>query len=138
MELDKIKSAVVEEFQNRPGVIAVLLYGSYAKGLAKLSSDVDIAVLYAAPLHVPAFSELWDIKDNLEEALGCSVDLICLNNAGPIISSQVYKYHKPLLIKDKQELERYFMQLIVNYTELKEFRRDMEEHILERRFYDRP
>lgn len=136
MPLDEIKDVVKAEFGKQQGVIAVLLYGSYAKGTAQPDSDVDIAVLFQ-PESIPSFSELWDIRNNLAEALGSEVDLICLNKVGPIISSQVYKYHQSLLVRDKRMLEKYFMRLIVDYAELKEFRKEMEERILERKFYDR-
>ena len=61
MELSALKSIIKEQFGDQPGLAAVLLYGSYAKGCARPDSDVDIAVLYEYD-SVPGDLELWDIK----------------------------------------------------------------------------
>ena len=39
------KTKIVNYFSKRPGVAAVYLYGSQAKGVAKRDSDIDLAVL---------------------------------------------------------------------------------------------
>ena len=134
MELSKLKSTIKEQFSGQKGLIAVLLYGSYAKGLARPDSDVDIAVLYE-PGKAPSLLNLWKFKEIIEEKLNCDVDLVCLNEAGTIISSQIYKYHQPVLVNDQKKLDKYFMYLLAAYAELKEMRRPMEDHILERRKY---
>lgn len=136
MELSRIKAIITEQFRQQKGVIAVLLYGSQAKGMSRLDSDVDIAVLYAEK-HVPDPLELWEFHSKLYEIFECNVDLVCLNQVGPIISTQIYKYHVPLLVNDQRKLDTYFMYLISDYAELKELRKPMEDHILERRYYDR-
>jgi predicted nucleotidyltransferase len=133
MKITKLKKTIAKQFSSQEGIIAVLLYGSQAKGLAKANSDVDIAVLYK-PGTVPAPLEFWELKAVLEEKLDKNVDLICLNTSDTIISSQVYKYHQPILVKDQKALDCYFMFLISDYAELKELRRPMEEHILERKY----
>lgn len=136
MELSALKENIIKQFRSQRGVVAVLLYGSQAKGIARPGSDVDIAVLYEVG-QVPSPLELWEFKQKLEEALGCDVDLVCLNSVGLIISSQIYKYHIPLLVNNQQALDKFFMYLITDYAELKEFRWPMEERILERKYYDR-
>lgn len=129
-----MQETIIRQFQKQKNVIAVLLYGSQAKGLAKADSDVDIAVLYQVK-HVPEAMELWELKEKLAEQLHKDVDLVCLNTANTIISSQIYKYHQPLLVNDQKALSCYFMYLLSDYAELKELRRPMEKNILQRRYY---
>jgi predicted nucleotidyltransferase len=136
MELSTLKSLITESFRHQKGVIAVLLYGSYARGTAKADSDVDIAVLYEHE-SVPAETELWTLQGYLEEKLEREVDLVCLNDISLILASQIYKYHQRVVVNDQKKLDEYFMRLMVNYAELKEFRLPIEEHILKRRFYDK-
>jgi predicted nucleotidyltransferase len=133
MKTTQLKEIIAKQFSGQKNVIAVLLYGSQAKGLAKAESDVDIAVLYRQG-YAPDTLSFWELKEILEEKLGKDVDLICLNTSNTIISSQIYKYHQPILINDQKTLDRYFMFLISDYAELKELRRPMEEHILERKY----
>lgn len=138
MELAQIKEVITAEFSGQKGVIAVLLYGSYAKGLARPDSDVDIAVLYSANEFIADPSklalELWALKEKISHKLSVHVDLICLNNADPIIGSQIYRYHLPLVVNDSAALTEYFALLCSDYAELKELIRPMENQILERKY----
>lgn len=134
MKFDQLKKIVSECFHQQEGLIAVLLYGSQAKGLAKKDSDIDIAALYAHD-YIPDPMKLWEIQNDLEAKLNCKIDLICLNRVSTMMASQAYKYHQPLLINDQKKLDQYFMILISDYIELKELRKPMEDRILERRYY---
>ncbi|MBS0350675.1 MAG: nucleotidyltransferase domain-containing protein [Proteobacteria bacterium] len=134
MELAEIKQIIKELFLSQKGIVAVLLYGSYAKKIAKPDSDVDIAVLYD-PEATPSALELWDLQYKLSELLLCEVELISLNHADPIIGIQVYKHHITVLINDQNQLSEYFARLLSDYAELKELIKPMEDHILERRYY---
>jgi uncharacterized protein len=134
MELSEIKSIIRKLFLSQEGITAVLIYGSYAKGVAKPDSDIDIAVLYD-PDNVPPALELWELQAKISELLSSNVELISLNQADPIIGTQVYKYHIVVLINDQRKLTEYFVKLISEYAELKEFIKPMENQILERKYY---
>jgi predicted nucleotidyltransferase len=136
MELSRIKSIITDQFREQQGVVAVLIYGSHAKGVARPDSDVDIAVLYDPP-HVPSPLELWEFRQILDRAFPCEIDLICLNNADPIIGNQIYKHHQVILMNDSKQLAEYFARLSSEYAELKEFIKPMEDQILQRKYYVR-
>jgi uncharacterized protein len=133
MKIAPLKTIIQAIFNQHPGVIAVLLYGSHATGVATPESDVDLAVLYDYH-HVPSPMTLWETKESIAEKLHCPVDLICLNVADTIIASQVLKYHEILLATDNKKLSEFFINTIVDYAELKQLRKPMEDHILERRW----
>ena len=75
--------ATVRQYFSRRArnVVTACVFGSVGKGLSGLSSDVDIAVLYAlAP--TPAVSgPTSSMQAELEALLGRPVDLIVLNRA---------------------------------------------------------
>ncbi len=134
MELEHIKKIIKDNFRQQEGLIAVLLYGSYAKGLAKDSSDLDIALLYSNEHPLPDSIALWELKEQISLALpiAVDVDLVCLNKADPIIGNQVYRHHIPLIVNDASVLAKYFARLSSEYAELKEFIKPMEQQILEK------
>jgi uncharacterized protein len=132
MKMTTLNALIPERFSPQTGVIAVLLYGSHAKGVATPDSDIDLAILYDYNF-IPTPMELWEMKESIAERLHSPVDLVCLNTADTIIASQVLKNHKVLLVKDQRKLSEYFMRVVVDYAELKELRKPMEDNILQRR-----
>lgn len=73
--LEEIKSILEkhkQEIREKYGVIILGVFGSYAKGKQKETSDVDILIEIERPIGLEFF-ELWD---NLEKLLGCDVDLV--------------------------------------------------------------
>lgn len=124
---------IADQLGQQKGIIAVLIYGSYAKGTANENSDIDIAILYEHQF-VPSPPELWDLKTQLDRILATEVDLLCLNLADPIIGNQIYQSYKPVLVNDPVKLAEYFALLCGKYMELKEFIRPMEEQILQRKY----
>jgi len=61
-----------EELKRKYGVKEISIFGSFARGEERESSDVDILVEFEKPVGLEFF-ELWD---ELEELLGMKVDLL--------------------------------------------------------------
>ncbi len=67
---------------------SIALFGSVARGEAKEDSDVDIAV----ETPTSDYFVLYDLKENLEEALGAKVDLVRLRaNMNPHLKNRISK-----------------------------------------------
>ena len=69
-----------------PQALAVYAFGSQLAGTAQAESDLDLAVLvagYADPV------VLWERAGQLEELVGCSVDLLDLRAASTVMQYQV-------------------------------------------------
>jgi len=72
--LEKIASVVRFVCENR-GVARVDLFGSLARGTGRNGSDVDLLVEFLPGSDIGLF-EMGALKEDLEERLGCRVDLV--------------------------------------------------------------
>ena len=70
-------------FQQNMGVQTIGLFGSYAKGIARADSDIDIFVEMP-----PDFSNLMRLQQYLETHLGQSIDLL---RKGPHLRAEFLK-----------------------------------------------
>ncbi len=64
-----------------PGIAAVYLFGSVARGTARADSDVDVAVLYEKDPPPTLEGLPLDLEGDLERLLGLAVDVVALNRA---------------------------------------------------------
>ncbi len=70
------------------GVQSLALFGSVIRGEARPDSDVDILVEFAKPVGFFAFFE---IRERLEEILGCRVDLVTREALHPRLREGIVK-----------------------------------------------
>lgn len=73
-DIQRILKEHKEEIREKYGIVIVGVFGSYARGEQKESSDVDIIVELESPIGLK-FYELWDYLENL---LGIKVDVLTL------------------------------------------------------------
>uniref|UniRef100_A0A7C4TG83 Nucleotidyltransferase n=1 Tax=candidate division WOR-3 bacterium TaxID=2052148 RepID=A0A7C4TG83_UNCW3 len=73
-EIKKILEEHKEQIREKYGVVIIGIFGSCAKGEQREGSDVDILIEIERPIGLKFF-ELWE---NLENLLGCKVDLVRL------------------------------------------------------------
>jgi predicted nucleotidyltransferase len=83
-------------FEGRPEIIAVYLYGSRARGRAKETSDVDLAVLLHPQAKVDEFEFKRELVIGLSRVLRKDIHLIILNRAGETFLNQIFKHGKCL------------------------------------------
>lgn len=131
MDQTKIIKKYLKEI---PGIAAVYLYGSFASGRGQIQSDVDIGILYKRG-EEPGLEKRLDIADQLTSVLGREVDLLVLNDASPVIRMQVLKKGKKLFELDRREVNRFFVQTINEYCDLKITRSVIEKNIGRARIY---
>lgn len=91
MDTNLIEAAVRGHCAQRRDVVAVYLHGSRARGTARASSDVDIAVLYEEPPPPGLEALSLPLEAELEQDLGIPVQLLTLNTAPPDVVHRVLR-----------------------------------------------
>ncbi len=86
--LDQIESVVLSRVKNLP--VKVYLFGSRAKGEARPTSDVDIAILATGSIPPNLLSELRYLLE--ESNIPYKVDLVDLASVDDAFREQVIKY----------------------------------------------
>ncbi len=114
-------------FDKHPEVVAVYLFGSFAKGLEKEKSDVDIAILLDPQRKADEFSLKRALIIELSRELRKDIHLVVMNRAGELLSAQIFKYGKCLFDRAPTLLSFFRM---VQYSKIADFaflRRNMEK-----------
>jgi predicted nucleotidyltransferase len=86
-----LRERLVESCRAVPGVIAVYVFGSVARGTARPDSDVDVAVLFERTPPERLTGPRFTLEGELEQALGRPVDLIVLNGAPVDLRARVLR-----------------------------------------------
>jgi len=72
---------IADYYGARPGIAAVYLFGSVARGSARPDSDVDVAVLYQTAPPPTFVGQPFAEQADLSEQLGRPVQVVALNSA---------------------------------------------------------
>jgi predicted nucleotidyltransferase len=121
MDPTRIEAAVRLLCASRDDIAAVYLHGSQARGTARATSDVDVAVLYreAPPPGLAALS--LGLEAALERELGSPVQAITLNTASPELAHRVLCDGYLLLERDASARVRFEVRVRNEYFDLKPY-----------------
>ena len=100
-------------------LVAVYLYGSFAKGCAGPESDIDLAILTRKPVSQRL---LWDVAQELVRLSGRDVDLVDLGRVPTVLQMQVILEGKRLLCRDRFACELFETHVFSDYVDLNERR----------------
>ncbi len=129
-----ILQSVQDAFHLDERVAAVYLFGSFVHGRMTAESDLDVAVLFRKDA-VPAPLDLVEVGSRLSALVGLEVDVVCLNNAGPIVAMQVLRKGIKIVDRNSRENMEFFVRTIERYDDIKMVRRPIERSILNGRIY---
>ena len=101
----QIEQKIASICKNDPLIVAAFLFGSYAKGKEKSSSDIDVALLLSE-MKTSDFDPL-DFATELEKKMGSMVDVVILNNAGEALKFEVRRYGKLIFERSSQQRKRF-------------------------------
>ncbi len=125
---DGALSQAVALLQQRFGPVAILLYGSYARGQVHPGSDIDLAIFQ--PRRKPDIFELNLARIDLEDFCRRPIDLVILEEASPILAMQILRNHRLLALQDRRPLDAFVVKTLTDYADLKIVRRPIEESLL--------
>jgi predicted nucleotidyltransferase len=101
----QIEQKIASICKNEPSILAAFLFGSYAKGKEKPSSDIDVALLLNE-MEIGDFTPL-GFATELEKKLGFVVDVVILNNAGEALKFEVRRDGKLIFERSSQQRKQF-------------------------------
>lgn len=113
-----IKEAVHDALGGRPDVVAAYLYGSRARGTARPDSDVDLGVLFSAPLERTLLAQPYLLEADLSDVLGLAVQVVELNDAPADLVHRVLRDGVLLLEADPRGRVRFEVKKRQEYFDL--------------------
>ena len=127
MRIEQEDRVAVAEIRSAvPGVIAVYRFGSSVSGERSPGSDVDLAVLAAAPID-PVLR--FDLQERLASALHQSVDLVYLRVSSSVMAIQIIGKGRVLLETDASARGRFEDLTYGVYARLNEERRGILQRV---------
>jgi len=113
---------IIKKLKEYPNVMAIILFGSYAKGEEKPLSDIDIAVLIKNPDKLIE-AEVASLSSNF-------LDVVNFHKLPLYIQFEVFKYGKPLYVRDKNFFTYLKWKTMRDYLEMSYIYKRLAEKIL--------
>ena len=129
-----MKNELIEKlsayFNTKSEIIAVYLFGSYAKGKEHRSSDVDIGLLFNTrdPALIKKKMDL--VMVDLSRILRKDIHPVILNLAGEELLRQVFLKGKCILVKNPKKLARYKMTAFSRIADFAYYKNQMQSGLI--------
>jgi hypothetical protein len=125
-EIDKI----VKDLKRYPEVMAIILFGSHARGKAKPISDIDIAVI------TKDSNKSLETEKSLEAEISSFssniLDVVPFFRLPLYIQFEVFKYGKTLFVRDEEYLMQVKRDVLREYLDISYLYERMSRRILAR------
>ena len=115
-------SKTVDELKKFKKVVAIILFGSYAKKEAKPLSDVDIAIITKNPDK--------NIEAEIASFSSKMFDVVNFHKLPLYIQFEVLKHGKVLFVRDEKYLSNLKRKVLREYLEMSDFYERMSRRIL--------
>jgi predicted nucleotidyltransferase len=100
----EIEISIASYYKNRPEVIAVYLFGSYAEGREREFSDIDLGVLLDQKALVQKDDLTTTYIVELSKILRKDFHIIIMNSAGEMLLFQIFKRGKCIFQRKSRSL----------------------------------
>ena len=124
IDLDLLEGAVKAQLGDLPGVLAVYLHGSTARGTARPGSDLDLAVLMRPGCRLDP-NVRRAAADALSYRLGRIVDLGELSSSNLVFAAEVLGSGKQLFVSDPDAAAARVTDLLSLYVRFNEDRKEV-------------
>ncbi|MEX2241367.1 MAG: nucleotidyltransferase domain-containing protein [Burkholderiales bacterium] len=133
MNLEVSIAAVRDALLADERVSAAILFGSAAKGVARASSDLDLALVARSAQDAAAIdAQYLDLVGRLTRAAGRDVHLVLLDSAEPVLGRQAFLGARVLFDRAPSRTADVLERILVEYFD-GEYHRRMRAEALERR-----
>ena len=127
---------IVKDLKKYPEVMAIILFGSHAKGRAKPISDIDIAVITKDSNKSLEAEKSLETKKNLEAEISSFssniLDVVPFFRLPLYIQFEVFKYGETLFVRDEEYLMQIKRDVLREYLDISYLYERMSRRILAR------
>jgi predicted nucleotidyltransferase len=120
------RAAIASLRATLPDLVSVYRFGSTTRGEGRADSDLDFAVLPAAPL---APADRFALEQDLASQPRRDVDLVELARASTVMRAQVISAAPPIFVGDQTARATIEMYAYADYARLNEERRPILERV---------
>jgi len=133
MNLEVSIAAVTDALLADERVSAAILFGSAAKGVARASSDLDLALVARSARDAAGIdAQYLDLVGRLTRAAGRDVHLVLLDFAEPVLGRQAFLGARVLFDREPSRTADVLERILVEYFD-GEYHRRMRTEALDRR-----
>jgi uncharacterized protein len=109
--MNQMVQKIIDYFSARPEVIAVYLFGSYARDRQHPTSDVDIGILFERDAHGQFIENTDKYSNDLSRILRKDIHPVVMNHAGEFLAKQILSKGKCIHQKNKSLVSQYQMKM---------------------------
>ena len=113
-------------FENKKDITAVYLFGSYANGKERISSDVDLAILFGNRDREVVNQRLDEYLVALSRSLRKDTHLTAMDFAGEELLKQIFKKGECLVVNDPKALAYFKMIAFTKIVNFHYYRNQMQ------------
>ena len=121
---------LIAYFKTKPNIIAVYLFGSYAKGKEHHSSDIDIGLLFDTRDPVLLKKNVDTVMLDLSKILRKDIHPVILNFAGEELLRQVFLKGKCILVRNPKKLAYYKMTAFSRIVDFAYYKNQMQTGLI--------
>lgn len=110
--MHSLERKIANYFQKRKEVVAVYLFGSYAKGQERHFSDLDLGIVLHHSVLKSSFGFQNQYIVDLGRLLRKDIHAVILNSAGELLLKQVFRNGHPVCINNDDQLKQFKMHKI--------------------------
>ena len=112
--MDALRELLAEDAR----VAYALLFGSRARGTAHAGSDLDVAIGLEPNTRLSAL-ELGELIARLEQASGCSVDIVLIDEAPSPVAYRIFRDGQLIVSKNHSVLVENKTRAIIEYLDFR-------------------
>jgi predicted nucleotidyltransferase len=111
----------LEKIFKKEGVVLAYLFGSVARGKMGPLSDIDIAVLFSEKVRKEKFfDKRLELASEIDEALKTyKTEVICLNEAPPLLKHRAVFYGIPIFISNSKLKREFEFRVLQEYEDFR-------------------
>lgn len=127
---NKLIEKLTAYFKTRSDIIAVYLFGSYARGTERHSSDIDIGLLFDTKYPTSIKKTVDTVMADLSRISRKDIHPVILNFAGEELLRQVFLKGKCILANNPKELSHYKMTIFSRIADFAYYKHQMQAGLI--------